>query len=72
MDFPYKNYLDCTYLNVVQCAPWDNWCVDSLKFMVNRLADLDDTVETKDCKICKMVNIQYDYSPSFKLPKACS
>jgi len=67
MDFSFNNYLECTYLNVVQCAPWDNWCVDSLKFMVNRKADLDNSVEMKDCKICDIVKT-YDFSPTFKLP----
>ena len=68
MDFSFNNYLECTYLNVVQCAPWDNWCVDSLKFMVNRKADLDNTVEMKDCKICDIIVKTYDFSPTFKLP----
>ena len=67
MNFSNINYTECTNLNVVQCAPWDNWCVDSLKLMVNRKADLDNTVEMKECKKCDIL-LSYDSSPAFKLP----
>ena len=52
LDFLYNDFDSCIELNAVKCAHWDDWCVDSLKYMENRKTALDKTVDTINCKKC--------------------
>lgn len=54
LDFLYNDFDNCKNLNIVECAPWNDWCVDSLKNVENRKTALDKTVDMINCKKCDM------------------